>query len=225
MTVDKDDIKIDITEVSYTIFKFIVRCPQCKHEASFGEEEFNDRCLAEVACEKCKHKFLATIANDTERRSYSPRLIKAVQYLRPKIRVGYYTVEDFWDELFILLKSRGMTDSDRNNLERKIIEALEPPGCTMTHCKDYGHSSAFCNCSLGRIPGRCGANRAYLKRIREREAKMKEYIGKRCKTPEGKVVIPVRIWSNRFDCEEIDNNYKIVTLPMGKLTIIEDHTT
>lgn len=213
----------NIVNVSYTIFKFVVRCPKCKHKTFFNEYDFYDDCLAEIECEVCHHKFKARIKKDTQWRPYSPRLIKALQYIRPKIRVEYHTIETFFDELFSMLKSRGMTNSDRNNLEWEIIKTLEPPGCMMTHCKDYGHSSAFCNCALGKVPGRCGVNRAYMKRIKERETKMKEYIGKRCKTPDGKIVIPVRIWTNHFECEE-ENNRKIInTLSMGKLKIVFDN--
>ncbi len=76
-------------------------------------------------------------------------------------------------ELLYTLEKRGMADHEMNNLVWQIIGYLEPPGCTMSHCKHSGGSSASCECGLGRIPGRCKEHREYLKRCKERDAKVR----------------------------------------------------
>jgi len=76
-------------------------------------------------------------------------------------------------ELLNTLERRGMTDNEMNGLAWQLIGRLEPPGCTMSHCKNYGNSSAPCNCGLERIPGRCKEYREYLKRCEERDARVR----------------------------------------------------
>lgn len=65
------------------------------------------------------------------------------------------------DDLAEVLERRGMTDDKLNKMVWTLIACLEPPSCTMTHCKSYGHSGATCNCAAGRIPGRCKIFRDY----------------------------------------------------------------
>jgi len=71
------------------------------------------------------------------------------------------------------LEKRGMTDREMNGLVWQLIGKLEPPGCTMSHCKNYGNSGAPCNCGLERLPGRCKEYREYLKRCKERDANVR----------------------------------------------------
>ena len=65
------------------------------------------------------------------------------------------------------------TDREVNELLHHMLSILEPPVCTMTHCPDYGGSSRFCGCGLGRVPGRCPVHRAFLQRKKERELRQK----------------------------------------------------
>lgn len=73
------------------------------------------------------------------------------------------------DEFSKVLSKRGITDRVLNSIIWDLLLVLEPPACMMTHCKDYGHQSSFCNCSIERVPGRCPINKAYLKRKKEKE--------------------------------------------------------
>lgn len=72
-------------------------------------------------------------------------------------------------KLMDVLVRRGMTDNTLHKIVCQMLDALEPPNCWMTHCEDYGRQGDFCNCSLGRVPGRCGKYRAYMERKRARE--------------------------------------------------------
>lgn len=74
------------------------------------------------------------------------------------------------DKLGRVLEKRGITDAKLNNLVWLLITALEPPGCPMTHCKEYGHASAPMNCGAGKQPGRCSILREYKQRKKAREA-------------------------------------------------------
>lgn len=75
------------------------------------------------------------------------------------------------DLLLDKLISRGITDNALNGILWKFLSVLEPPACQMSHCRHYGHQSAFCNCSKGEIPGKCKIHRDYLKRRKERGIK------------------------------------------------------
>lgn len=72
--------------------------------------------------------------------------------------------------LFKTLERRGISDSELNKITWLLLAHLEPPSCQKGHCEHYGGQSAFCDCSLGRIPGRCKENREFIKRRAERKA-------------------------------------------------------
>lgn len=93
------------------------------------------------------------------------RLVKALKYreLDPE-RLNIVSLME-------VLRHRGITDNSLNSLVWEIITVLEPPGCHMTHCKHYGNSPAFCNCSGGKMPGRCKIHKTYIARKKEREKK------------------------------------------------------
>lgn len=74
------------------------------------------------------------------------------------------------DRLFLKLRQRGMQDKDLNPIIWSFICALEPPQCQMGHCQYYGGQSSFCNCSSGRVPGRCKEHQDFLHRCEERKA-------------------------------------------------------
>lgn len=94
-------------------------------------------------------------------------------------------------DLFLYkLISRGITDSALNGIIWKFLSVLEPPGCQMSHCKHYGHSGAFCNCSKGEIPGKCKIHRDYLKRRRERGVKDVDFFLGACEKQFKKNMLP-----------------------------------
>ena len=70
-----------------------------------------------------------------------------------------------------VLRRRGITDRELSPIVWTLINHLEPPGCTMGHCKFYGHSSSPMNCADGRVPGRCEIFRDYKARRKARLAK------------------------------------------------------
>lgn len=70
--------------------------------------------------------------------------------------------------LLRVLRSRGIADAELNPLVWRLIDALEPPPCLMSHCKHYGGQKASMACGIGRIPGRCKIYRDYLARKKER---------------------------------------------------------
>lgn len=69
------------------------------------------------------------------------------------------------------LERRGMPDRDIHGLFFKIINALEPPSCPMSHCKHYGGCGAPMNCGLERVPGRCSILKEYKQRKAGKAAK------------------------------------------------------
>lgn len=77
-------------------------------------------------------------------------------------------------ELREALERRGMSDREIHSLFFNIIGALEPPGCTMSHCKAFGGAGAPMNCSLDRVPGRCSIHKEYKQRKATREAERQE---------------------------------------------------
>lgn len=72
------------------------------------------------------------------------------------------------DKLFDVLIKRS-TDNELNKIVWSIIAILEPSQCYMTHCKEYGNQSSFCNCGSGTIPGKCSIYRAYKKRKKAKD--------------------------------------------------------
>jgi len=114
------------------------------------------------------------------------------------------------------LEKRGMTDREMNGLVWQLIGRLEPPGCTMSHCKNYGNSSAPCNCRLERIPGRCKEFREYLKRCEERDANVRpasdeeyaEYL-QRLRFQKGRYVYPT------------DEELAAVAIPRDRLAVLK----
>ena len=75
------------------------------------------------------------------------------------------------DVLVGVLIKRGITDAKLNGIIATMCWVLEPPGCTMTHCENYGGTYAFCNCSKGLLPGKCPVYRAFGKRNKNRAIK------------------------------------------------------
>jgi len=114
------------------------------------------------------------------------------------------------------LVKRGMADREMNGLVWQLICRLEPPGCTMSHCKNYGNSSARCNCGLERLPGRCKEYREYLKRCEERNARVRpatdeeyeEYM-RRLRVNKGRYVYPT------------DEELAGVAIPRDKLGVLK----
>ena len=75
------------------------------------------------------------------------------------------------DSLGRVLEGRGITDRELSPIVWTLIKHLEPPGCTMGHCKFYGHTTSPMNCADGRVPGRCKIFRDYKGRRKARLAK------------------------------------------------------
>lgn len=105
----------------------------------------------------------------------APRLEKAIQrYVKEsKARKRWrdegpqFTVLELLDALL----RRGMSERDVHSLFNGITAKLEPQGCEMTHCKNFGGSGAPMNCCLERMPSRCSILKEYRLRKIEREAK------------------------------------------------------
>lgn len=90
------------------------------------------------------------------------RLKKALEYrgLNPE----KFNINNLFD---VLMKRS--TDNKLNHLVYSIIAILEPSQCYMTHCKNRGGQSSFCNCAAGIIPGKCSIYRAYKKRKKAKD--------------------------------------------------------
>ncbi len=71
---------------------------------------------------------------------------------------------------FLDMRDRGMSDNMFHHIICKILDVLEPPNCQKSHCQYYT-TSGFCNCSEGRVPGKCKEHREYLDRKAKRENK------------------------------------------------------
>lgn len=101
----------------------------------------------------------------------TPRLEKAVD--RAVKRDQFCSNEQRFSvlELRKALERRGMSDRDIHNLFFKIIDALEPPSCPMSHCKTFGGVGAPMNCALERVPGRCSILKEYKQRKADKAAK------------------------------------------------------
>lgn len=80
------------------------------------------------------------------------------------------------DELSRVLKKRGITDARQNPMIWELIKTLEPPGCDMNHCENYGNSPCFCNCRKELVPSKCKIYKEYKKRRKEKEQKRIEKI-------------------------------------------------
>lgn len=70
-------------------------------------------------------------------------------------------------DLLDAFEKRAKTETETRNLFGVMSRLLEPPGCGKSHCKNYGGSFNWCNCAIGKIPGRCKDNLQYLKRKKE----------------------------------------------------------
>ncbi len=68
------------------------------------------------------------------------------------------------DLLVDMVRKRAAGDREVSNILFPIISVLEPDGCWMSHCKNYGGVYNFCNCGLGRVPGRCSIYKEYKER-------------------------------------------------------------
>ncbi len=114
---------------------------------------------------------------------YRPRLEKAIekyQWPYTKRDVAFhnrYCSEDgefkpkkieSIEDLLDAFEKRATTEAELRNLFGTMFRLLEPPGCGKTHCKNHGGSFNWCNCAIGKVPGKCSENRAYLKRKREK---------------------------------------------------------
>ena len=103
----------------------------------------------------------------------APRLEKAIErYVRANSRRWTdpgpkFTVRELMDTL----ERRGMSERDVHSLFFKIIDALEPDQCPMTHCDLYGGAGAPMNCGDGSIPGRCTTLRDFRVRQAAKAAK------------------------------------------------------
>ena len=75
------------------------------------------------------------------------------------------------DDIGRLFLKRGITDRRQNNIVYSILSVLEPPACTMEHCKHHGGQAAFCNCGADQIPGKCKILRDFNKRQKAKAIK------------------------------------------------------
>jgi hypothetical protein len=73
-------------------------------------------------------------------------------------------------DLLDAIERRATTEKTLRRLFDAICCVLEPPSCWKSHCKHYT-VYAFCNCSDGRVPGRCKEHRQYVERKKKRAAK------------------------------------------------------
>lgn len=104
-----------------------------------------------------------------------------IKYSRLRIALEYRGIDPYSIDVSVLsqvLRRRGITDTVQNRIIWDLLNVLEPPNCTMTHCKSYGGQRYFCNCVEEKIPGRCKIFKDYLKRIAKKE-KSRDDIRKR----------------------------------------------
>jgi hypothetical protein len=95
--------------------------------------------------------------NKYDKGKFKPRKIKSVK------------------DLFDASEKRATTEIQLRNLFSAMYFIIEPPSCSKTHC-EFHTAFSFCLCSKGLVPGKCKENRAYLKRRRIKEAKLKTEI-------------------------------------------------
>lgn len=90
-----------------------------------------------------------------------------------------------------VLRRRGITDTELNPIVWTLIKTLEPPGCTMGHCKMYGCPGSPMNCADGRTPGRC-------KIFRDYKARQKARLEKRA-ARDWRIILNDSAGSNKYD--------------------------